>query len=279
MRQPSIARRVCARPAAGRLRALSAVAFALGASVAAAQTTLFSDGFEDGVADGWTTFQGSWSVATDGSRVYRQSGLSSKYRSAAGSLSWTDYSVQARVKPTQWNGSDRFAALAARFRDGRNAYLLALRSSNRVELIRMLNGSYASLGSSSFTVSLNTFYTLRLEVTGSTLRGFVNGSLQVSATDGTFPTGRIGGATDYASANFDDFLVTTGGVVVNQPPQVNAGADRTVTLPGTVTLAGQVTDDGLPNPPGAVSCTWSRTSGPGTVTFSPNASALNATAS
>ncbi|MFQ6028609.1 MAG: LamG-like jellyroll fold domain-containing protein, partial [Dehalococcoidia bacterium] len=49
----------------------------------------------------------------------------------------------------------------------------------------------------------------------------------------------------------------------NQPPAVNAGPDQSATLNGPVALAldGTVTDDGLPNPPGAVSTLWSA-SGP-----------------
>jgi mannose/cellobiose epimerase-like protein (N-acyl-D-glucosamine 2-epimerase family) len=54
----------------------------------------------------------------------------------------------------------------------------------------------------------------------------------------------------------------------NTAPVVNAGADRTVTLPSTLTIAGTVTDDGLPTPP-ALTSAWSKTSGPGTATFSP----------
>ena len=67
---------------------------------------------------------------------------------------------------------------------------------------------------------------------------------------------------------------STGG---NQAPSVNAGPDQTITLPAGATLDGTVTDDGNPNPPGAVSTTWSQTSGPGTVTFG-NASAVDTTA-
>jgi pectate lyase len=247
---------------------------------ASAQTLLFSDNFEDGVADGWTTFQGSWSVVLDGSRVYRQAGLSSKYRSAAGSAGWTDYVVEAKVKPTGWNGTDRFAALCARFQDGNNTYMLALRSSGRVELRRVASGTGTALAQSAFAVSLNTVYQLRLEVTGPTLRGFVNGVLLVTASDTTFASGRIGAATEYASATFDDFGVTTGGPPLgNQAPQTQAGGDQTITQPAPAQLFGSVTDDGLPSPPGAVTCSWSRTSGPGTVSFSPSASALQPTAS
>jgi mannobiose 2-epimerase len=55
---------------------------------------------------------------------------------------------------------------------------------------------------------------------------------------------------------------------VNTAPVVNAGADRAVTLPSTLTIAGTVADDGLPIPP-ALTVTWSKTSGPGTATFNP----------
>ncbi len=40
-----------------------------------------------------------------------------------------------------------------------------------------------------------------------------------------------------------------------------------MTLPGAASLAGTVTDDGLPNPPGAVTAAWTRVNGPGAVTF------------
>jgi len=58
----------------------------------------------------------------------------------------------------------------------------------------------------------------------------------------------------------------------NQAPIVNAGADQTVILPNAATLDGTVTDDGRPNPPGAVITTWEKVTGFGTVTFgNPNA--------
>ncbi|MDG4554467.1 MAG: RHS repeat-associated core domain-containing protein [Candidatus Competibacter sp.] len=57
------------------------------------------------------------------------------------------------------------------------------------------------------------------------------------------------------------------GIAVNQAPQVHAGADQTITLPAAANLSGTVSDDGLPNPPGAVTIAWSKDSGPGTVAF------------
>ena len=64
---------------------------------------------------------------------------------------------------------------------------------------------------------------------------------------------------------------------VNTPPIVSAGANQTIVLPNGVTLAGSVSDDGLPVPPGKFTVTWSKLSGPGNVTFS-NASATSSSA-
>lgn len=56
-------------------------------------------------------------------------------------------------------------------------------------------------------------------------------------------------------------------VVTNQAPAVDAGANQSVSFPGPANLDGTVTDDGLPNPPGAVTTLWTKKNGPGTVTF------------
>ena len=61
-------------------------------------------------------------------------------------------------------------------------------------------------------------------------------------------------------------------------PIVIAAGDPTVTLPDVANLTGTVPDDGLPDPPGAVTTTWSQVDGPGTVTFA-SPSALDTTAS
>ena len=69
---------------------------------------------------------------------------------------------------------------------------------------------------------------------------------------------------------FDTVTLT----VVNPPPVVNAGADQTVQLPGSASLDGTVTDDGLT----LLTTTWSVLSGPGTVTFgNPNSVDTTAT--
>lgn len=82
---------------------------------------------------------------------------------------------------------------------------------------------------------------------------------------GTCPTGKI------CNASYQCATPT------NMPPAVNAGPDRTVTLPSSLAITGSVTDDGLPTPP-TLTIAWSKTSGPGTATFNPaNAAATTVT--
>jgi hypothetical protein len=86
-------------------------------------------------------------------------------------------------------------------------------------------------------------------------------------------------ANDGALSAFDEVTVTVNPAPpTNQPPKANAGTDQTIALSSNANLNGTVTDDGLPNPPGAVTTTWSKVSGPGTVTFG-NAAAVDTIAS
>ena len=207
-------------------------------TTAAYAATLLSDDFQDGNADGWTKSGGSWSVVTDGSLVYRQSSTSSDARAQTGSSSWTNYSVQARVKPLAVNGSDRFAAVLARAQSMTSYYYLALRSSGRVELKKLVGGSSTTLASATVPFSLGTWYTLQLDVAGTSLRGFVNGLNVASATDSQFSSGRIGLATFNASASFDDVVVTD---TITPPPTSSpptSGPPTSPPPPGTCTTSG-----------------------------------------
>jgi hypothetical protein len=96
------------------------------------------------------------------------------------------------------------------------------------------------------------------------------------STDGVY-TLRLT-ADDGALSSSDDVIVTVNPASGNTAPVVSAGPDQAITLPSNASLDGTVSDDGLPNPPGAVTTTWSQVSGPGTVTFG-DANAVDTTAS
>lgn len=71
-------------------------------------------------------------------------------------------------------------------------------------------------------------------------------------------------ASDTQLTSNDTVTVTV--VPNNQAPEVNAGPDQTITLPSNANLNGSVSDDGLPTG-STVTVLWTKTSGPGTVTF------------
>jgi PKD repeat protein len=106
---------------------------------------------------------------------------------------------------------------------------------------------------------------------------FVNAnSLNASATFtalGTY-TLRLTGTDSLLTAT-DDVIITVT-EPINLAPVVNAGPDQIVTYPSAAMMVGSATDDGLPSG-STLTRTWTKVSGPGTVTFF-NATALNATA-
>lgn len=80
-------------------------------------------------------------------------------------------------------------------------------------------------------------------------------------------------ASDTQLSASDDVTIN---VVTNQPPNVDAGLRQTITLADVVNLNGTVSDDGIPAG-GVLTVTWSKASGPGTVTFG-NANAVDTNA-
>ena len=125
------------------------------------------------------------------------------------------------------------------------------------------------------------------DVDGDPLTYAIVGQPIHGALSGTAPNVTYTPAANYTGADSFAFKVNDGKVdssaatvsvtvtAVNDAPVVNAGADQTITLPiNSVVLSGTATDDGLPNPPAAMTYTWSKQSGSGTVTFS-NSDSLN----
>ena len=192
-------------------------------SVGSGGGALFSDDFEDGVANGWTpTTASQWVVVTDGTRVYQRNSTATNWNdSRAGSTSWTNQSVAARVKIVQFAGSSTsyMATVYARHNGGSpsagSAYYGALRSDGRLVLRKRRNGSNSNLVTVSAGIAAGTWYTLRLDVTTSgssaNLKLFLNGVLRAEHTDtsNVLTTGQMGVGSYGARAEFDDIVVNS----------------------------------------------------------------------
>src|SRR5207237_1420348 len=95
-----------------------------------------------------------------------------------------------------------------------------------------------------------TFTNANLAVTTATFTSSGTYVLQLAASDTQFTS------TDTVT------IAVNPAPPVNQPPQVNAGADQTIQLPDAALLQGSGTDDGLPSG-STLAVTWSKVSGPG----------------
>ena len=63
-----------------------------------------------------------------------------------------------------------------------------------------------------------------MEVSGTTIRGFVNGTQIASGTNSAIGAGRIALQTFHATANFDDVLVTDSATHATRPTTSSTGA-------------------------------------------------------
>ncbi|MEU4568001.1 right-handed parallel beta-helix repeat-containing protein [Micromonospora sp. NPDC023956] len=200
-----------------------AAASVVGLAATASAATVFSDDFADGDTNGWSKSGGSWAVVADGSPAARQSNATSENaRLFAGGTSWTGYTVQARVKPLSL-AANGHVSLLARASGSTVYYRLALLPGHRAQLQAVNGQAVTVLATVSRTVTPGTWYTLAVEVDGTTVRGSVDGTVIGQGTSSLSSAGRIGLQTAYASASFDDVVVTTGGTAPpTTPPATTA---------------------------------------------------------
>ncbi len=224
-----------------RIRWIVTAAVAISATVLSAVVTgpafadtLFTDNFDDGDATGWTRSGGSWAVVTDGTPAYRQSSTSASAKALAGTATWTDYTVSARVKPIAYGASTRSVGVAARARSTSDYYALVLTGSGAAQLQRVVGGGTTVLGTAAVGGTTGTWRTLTLTAQGSALTGFVDGNQVVQATDSALGAGRIGLIASYASATYDDVTVDTGIVT----PTPSATTPTSPPPAGTCRVAG-----------------------------------------
>ncbi|MEU4622370.1 pectate lyase [Actinoplanes sp. NPDC023801] len=231
---PSRRRRLVAGlGAAGAAGAVTALVAVLVPSASA--STLFSDDFESG-AGNWSKSGGTWSVVSDGSKVYRQAKADSELaRVFAGETSWTDYSVEAKVKALDL--SKGLAGVAARASGSSTMYRLALTSAGKAELQSVKGSTITTIGSAPVS-NVTAWHTLKVDVSGSTVTGWIDGAKVASGTGSLAGNGRIGLVTSFASVEFDDVSVAAlGAGPAPTSPAASPTASRTATAAPTATAS------------------------------------------
>ncbi|MBO3740890.1 pectate lyase [Actinoplanes flavus] len=227
--------------AAGAAGAVTALVAVLVPSASAG--TLFSDDFESG-AGNWSKSGGTWSVVSDGSKVYRQAKADSELaRVFAGETSWADYSVEARVKGLDL--SRGLAGVAARAGGSSTMYRLVLTSAGSAELQSVKGSTVTSLGSATVNDPA-AWHTLKVDVAGTTVTGYLDGAKVASGTGSLAGAGRIGLVTSYASAEFDDVSVAALGAGATSSATASPTATATASPTATATASPTATATASP---------------------------------
>jgi hypothetical protein len=170
----------------GLIAACSLVNAAFGAS--------FSDEHNDGSLSGWS-IQGDrqWvengTVATPVNGSLNQGFLiNSNECGSAGVL-------EVKINADQWNGYK--GGIVLRWSSPSLFYFVAVEPGNQYSnFIKLVKNSFDAYGGSAITVaqnfSMGTSYTLKVEMSGSTFKFYIDGVLRGTVTDETLPTGKIG---------------------------------------------------------------------------------------
>jgi pectate lyase len=159
----------------------------------------------------WDITAGDWAQLQRGINwVFRQSDLTGGARASLSGGMRSDQIVEADLRPTQFSGVDRWFGLMARYRDDSNYHYVTLRTSNTLEIKKLVNGAIQTLSRVPFTVQANVSYRVRLETIGARVRVYVNGTLRAEATDASAAPARssVGVASYKAAMDSDNFVVT-----------------------------------------------------------------------
>ncbi|MCD0444850.1 hypothetical protein LO763_14630 [Glycomyces sp. A-F 0318] len=143
--------------------------------------TLFEDDFADG-ADAWTpggNAAGAWEAA-DG--AYRQTALVEDARSTAGSADWSNYTME--LKATKTAGSEGFLVMFGV--EGSDDYYwwnLGGWNNTTSAVEKSSGGGKSTLVNHDTVIETGRTYDLRIEVSGRTITGYVDGAEAFSVVD------------------------------------------------------------------------------------------------
>ena len=170
---------------------------------------LFRDDFESGSSQ-WDVTQGTCMPAADETTVFTCTNGGNEARAVAGMV-WGEYSVQARVRINELDpAGGRRIYLAGRFTDSNNWYGAAIYDGNpfEVQIRKKVAGTSSDIERGPYDIALGTWYTIKLEMKGSSLKLYMNDVLQITAEDTQFNQGQIALLVDRTNASWDDVIVT-----------------------------------------------------------------------
>jgi hypothetical protein len=228
------------KPLAGALTTAGTAAKATARALAGALTSagaLFRplyDSFDrsnsSNLGANWTEDSGDWQINSNAANNNTATGAYRKLRWTGDALKGADNYAQVSAR-SESAGDGIGPAVRMAASSAVTYYTYMIFGSDRTYLIYIAAGTENILDTGA-AITANTDYTLRLEVEGTTLRGYLNGTLDVEATHSTLSSGSVGLAAYDGSSSTNASYWTAGDLIV--------GLDYERTVAGVLALAGAV---------------------------------------
>ncbi|MHC4769166.1 MAG: family 16 glycoside hydrolase [Planctomycetota bacterium] len=170
-------------------------------------STLFSDDFEDGVITGWTDI-GADSMNETGGTLQSDSATHDNHYTVDAGSGWTDYTVTCDFIA---NDNDE-TGISFRVQDANNYYVLYQRFGQGGPMRKYVAGTPTDLDTPIDQTGLaeEVWYTLKVEVSGTSIKCYFNDVEKFNITDSTYSDGTVGVWNFSHDGWFDNMLVTAG---------------------------------------------------------------------
>jgi hypothetical protein len=156
---------------------------------------------------------GTWGVVNGAYEITTASTASTTHLNNRSFHSWTvlgDFTLTADAKAYATSSTSDDFAIIFGWQDPDNYYFASFAESNtsaQSGIFRVLNGTSTQLADITSLITAGTTYNIRVERVGSSIKVYRNGTLQASATDSTFKSGRYAFGARSNRASFDNLIV------------------------------------------------------------------------
>jgi hypothetical protein len=177
-------------------------------------TYLLHDGFECGTTQWRPQPSTAFVVALDGTNTYQVTDASTAFSSfsyaTAGSATWSNVRIEARVKAISFTKADStsYVSVYGRFGDAQNYYAIQWLGNGDVSVSYRQNGSGSDAYDPDPVLTTGQWYTFRIDLSGTDMATYVDGQLIQRVGLSSVTSGSIAIGTRNAVARFDDVKVT-----------------------------------------------------------------------
>ena len=197
----------------------------------------FFDDFSGDLSQ-WSSVRGTWAIENE-EMTQSDSNIWEAF-SVAGNGEYANYVIETKVKLV--SGSESSAGILLRFEDGNNYYTFFINPNFGV-LAKRVAGTWYVVSWISRAHALDVWYQLKVELSQSDFKCYIDSTLVIEATDTSFVQGRIGLRTKQCHSHFDDIKVSgAGGAETPSTYEVDVRAGVTqIFVTATWTGSGNIT--------------------------------------